>query len=138
MAAGGMMTKSSFDAIKTQYGDKICALVMDNEMVFWIRYGDPTKKEIDGNYLTMDDITAETVGDTDFLVCTRKIKSQGGKVLTQKTYSVLSQLHNIVICDMPPEQLPTLDETTHEALVDASGNAIITEKYWRLDPRTIN
>ena len=74
------MTKASFDAVMAKYGDKVCAIYIDNGAIIRLRYSgeyyDP-----ESGWLTSANISTVTIGDTDFVEVKRIYRSQGTKPL---------------------------------------------------------
>ena len=65
------MTKASFDAVMAKYGDKVCAIYIDNGAIIRLRYSgeyyDP-----ESGWLTSANISTVTIGDTDFVEVKRR------------------------------------------------------------------
>ena len=98
------MTKSAYEAIVAEYGEKICGIHLDNGRIIYVGYrqtdwhGQPIP---DGQAKgpTLDDIEVVTYGDEDFLKVTEKMQSQGMKLLDKVSLHPLDNVQCISICD---------------------------------------
>ena len=80
------MTKSCYEALVAQYGEKICGISLDNGRIIYVGY---RQKDWHGKPIpngqpkgpTLADITVETIGDSDCLVVREKMQSQGSVIL---------------------------------------------------------
>ena len=119
------MTKASFDAVMAKYGDKVCAIYIDNGAIIRLRYSgeyyDP-----ESGWLTSANISTVTIGDTDFVEVKRIYRSQGTKPLHSVVIYPLSVVHGFAICDDEPEKVKKYNPITKETEE--------VEVYNRLDP----
>ncbi len=119
------MTKASFDAVMSQYGDKICAIYVDNGVKICLRQsGEWYDKE--SGWITSKDISTVTIGDTDFIQVKRCYRSQGTKPLHSVVLYPLSVVQGFAICDEEPEKVKKYNPVTKETEE--------VEVYYRLDP----
>ncbi len=119
------MTKTSFDAVMSQYGDKICAIYVDNGVKIRLRQsGEWYDKE--SGWITSKDISTVTIGDTDFVQVKRCYRSQGTKPLHSVVLYPLSVVQGFAICDEEPEKVKKYNPVTKETEE--------VEVFYRLDP----
>lgn len=98
------MTKSCYEALVAQYGEKICGISLDNGRIIYVGY---RQKDWHGKPIpngqpkgpTLADITVETIGDLDCLVVREKMQSQGSVILDKITYHPIDNVQAIQICD---------------------------------------
>lgn len=98
------MTSAAMQAIFDEYGEKICAISLDNGRVIYIGYNqkDWSGKPIpDGEArgVTLKDIEFITYGDVEFMKITQKLQSQGMKVLEKISLHPLDNIQCIQICN---------------------------------------
>ena len=119
------MTKASFDAVMEKYGDKVCAIYIDNGAIIRLRYSgeyyDP-----ESGWLTSANISTVTIGDTDFVEVKRIYRSQGTKPLHSVVIYPLSVVQGFAICDEEPEKVKKYNPITKKTEE--------VEVYNRLDP----
>lgn len=91
------MTNAALQAMITQFGERIAAIIFDNSQTLFIGY----KSKDDRRSLKLSDISMETIGGVDFTVVAHTMLQTDdvGNPITYKTYHVTECIQDVIIMD---------------------------------------